>query len=168
MAKNTEQTDVDKFGTSDTETQKAASVAAARTAPVTGTYGDAVGSRQDAISKALSERETIIKQAAKEVPAQADAEAANTTALMNDLEAPLKAPVTNPLQKPLQVTDVGIHPDVTSPVNLFAAQAPALPGTGVADPRDLAPGQDMSPSPPVSSSNILPNPDKPGTNFSRL
>lgn len=51
----------------------------------------------------------------------------------------------------------GVSPDVTSPVDL---SAPVL-GSGVAKLHELAPGQSLAPSPPISSSNILPQPEKP-------
>ena len=62
----------------------------------------------------------------------------------------------------------GISPDVTSAVNVTSLGELPVPGTGVAHPDDLAPGQSMAPSPPQSSSNIVPNPDKPGTHFSKM
>ena len=52
----------------------------------------------------------------------------------------------------------GIHPDVTSPTT---GPVVNVPGTGVAKLSELAPGQSLAPSPPISSSNILPQPDKP-------
>lgn len=162
-------TDVSKFGTSDTETQKAAAGQAQLEATsFTGDAAGAVNLRVSNVQAAVAEQRAVAEQAAKEEQAQAVVASDNAAAVMNDLQAPLRAPTTNSTQKVHGVNEVGIHPDVTSPTNLMGAQEPALPGTGVADPRDLAPGQDMSPSPPVSSSNILPQPDKPGSRFSKL
>lgn len=85
-------------------------------------------------------------------------------------EQGLRAPMDNAMQKRNDIAHpTGIHPDVTSPTTGPIGQvAQNIPGTGVADIRDLAPGQDLSPSPPVSSSNILPQPNKPGSLFSKL
>ena len=82
--------------------------------------------------------------------------------------ATLRAPLDNPMQKPAaEVAPPGIHPDVTSPTSGSPGEV-KIPGTGVADIRDLAPGQSLAPSPPVSSSNIVPTPNKPGTPFAQL
>jgi hypothetical protein len=85
-------------------------------------------------------------------------------------EQGLRAPMDNAMQKRNDIAHpTGISPDVTSPTTGPVGQvARNIPGTGVADIRDLAPGQDLSPSPPVSSSNILPQPNKPGSVFSKL
>ena len=171
QARATGNTDVQKFGNADTETQKAAAGAVQITSASFSTPEQkaAVSNRQSAVEKALAERDQILQQAQKEEASQAVVEQQNVADVMTELQAPLRAPSTNPTgPKAHGVNEVGVHPDVTSPTNLYAAQTPALPGTGVADPRDLAPGQGMSPSPPVSSSNILPQPDKPGTGFSKL
>lgn len=160
------------YGNANTETQKAAA-GYAQTDMDTGrvadpALGQSVQARQSRIQQAVAEQRRVAEEAANEVR-EADKAAVEThEAVMNNLEAPLRAPTTNAMQAPREPGQVGVHPDVTSPTNLMAAEQPALPGTGVADPRDLAPGQDMSPSPPVSSSNILPQPDKPGTPFSKL
>jgi hypothetical protein len=163
------ETDVQRFGDADTETQKSAA-GTAQLAYATGQSGstDASTQRLSAVEQAVAERDKIVQQAADEAKRAEQVESANVAEVMTDLQSAPKAPVTNAMQQPLAVADVGIHPDVTSPTNLYAMQNPALPGTGVADPRDLAPGQDMSPSPPISSSNILPTPTKPGTPFSKL
>lgn len=72
-------------------------------------------------------------------------------------EAALRVP--EGLQKPAAAyAPQGISPDVTSPVTGPVVQ---VPGTGVAKLSELAPGQSLAPSPPISSSNILPQPDKP-------
>ena len=160
------------YGTANTETQKAAA-GYAQTGQSTKLAADpslagAVQSRESRIRAAVAEQQSVGKQSAEEVRRADEAAAEQHEHVMNELEAPLRAPTTNAMQAPREPGQVGIHPDVTSPTNLMAAENPALPGTGVADPRDLAPGQDMSPSPPVSSSNILPLPDKPGTHFSKL
>lgn len=170
-ARATGQTDLQKFGDADTETQKAASVAA-QVEVGSFTSADqqgAVSQRVDAVQAAVAERDKILREAQQEEQQKAVVEQQNSVDLMSNLQAPPRAPSTNATgPKAHGVNEVGIHPDVTSPTNLMAAETPALPGTGVADPRDLAPGQDMSPSPPVSSSNILPQPDKAGTGFSKL
>lgn len=85
-------------------------------------------------------------------------------------EQGLRAPMSNAMQKRNDIAHpTGISPDVTSPTTGPVGQvAQNIPGTGVADITDLAPGQDLSPSPPVSSSNILPQPNKPGSLFSKL
>lgn len=170
-ARATGQTDLQKFGDADTETQKAASVAAQAqvTSFSTSAQQGAVDQRVDAVQQAVAERDKILREAKQDEEKAAVVDQQNAADLMTSLQAPLRAPTTNATgPKAHGVNDVGVHPDVTSPTNLMAAQTPALPGTGVADPRDLAPGQDMSPSPPVSSSNILPQPDKAGTGFSKL
>ncbi len=171
QARATGDTDLQKFGDSDTETQKAA--AGAAQVRVTSFTGDvpaqAVSQRVGSVEQALAERNRVLEQAQREQEQRAVVEQQNTADVMTNLQAPLRAPADNPTgPRAHGVNEVGVHPDVTSPTNLMAAETPALPGTGVADPRDLAPGQDMSPSPPVSSSNILPQPDKPGSNFSKL
>jgi len=82
--------------------------------------------------------------------------------------ATLRAPLDNPMQKPAaEAAPPGIHPDVTSPTSGSPGEV-KIPGTGVADIRDLAPGQSLAPSPPVSSSNIVPTPNKPGSPFAQL
>lgn len=82
--------------------------------------------------------------------------------------ATLRAPLDNAMQKPAgDAAPPGIHPDVTSPTTAAPGDV-KIPGTGVADIRDLAPGQSLAPSPPVSSSNIVPTPNKPGTPFAQL
>jgi hypothetical protein len=165
------QTDLQKFGDADEQTQKAAAGAAQLevTGFSTSDQRSAVSTRVGAVERACAERDRILQQAQREQEKAAHVDEQNVAAVMNDLQAPPRAPATNATgPKAHGVNEVGIHPDVTSPTNLYAAETPALPGTGVADPRDLAPGQDMSPSPPVSSSNILPLPDKAGTPFSKL
>lgn len=171
QARATGKTDLQKFGDADTETQKAAAGAAQLevTGFTTSEQQGAVNQRVSSVEQAVAERDRILREAQKEEQQAAVVEQQNSVDLMSNLQAPLRAPSTNPTgPKAHGVNEVGVHPDVTSPTNLMAAQTPALPGTGVADPRDLAPGQDMSPSPPVSSSNILPQPDKAGTGFSKL
>lgn len=82
--------------------------------------------------------------------------------------AVLRAPLDNPMQKPAgDAAPPGIHPDVTSPTSGSPGDV-KIPGSGVADIRDLAPGQSLAPSPPVSSSNIVPTPNKPGSPFAQL
>lgn len=160
------------YGNANTETQKAAAGFAQSghdpSAVADPSLRKSVQVRLSRQEEAVAEQRRVAEEAAKQVREQQGAEAESTTHVMNELEAPLRAPTDNAYQKPAAPAQVGVHPDVTSPTNLMASEVPALPGTGVADPRDLAPGQDMSPSPPVSSSNILPQPDKPGTPFSKL
>lgn len=160
------------YGDANTETQKAAAGYAQSghdpSAVADPSLRKSVETRQSRQQQAVAEQQRVAKEAAEQARKAQAVEAEQTTHVMNELDAPLRAPTDNAMQKPAAPAQVGVHPDVTSPTNLMAAETPALPGTGVADPRDLAPGQDMSPSPPVSSSNILPQPDKPGTPFSKL
>ena len=172
-AKADEATDASAaYGDANTETQKAAAGYAQSghdpSAVADPSLQKSVQVRLSRQEEAVAEQQRVAKEAAEQARKAQAAEAEQTTHVMNELEAPLRAPTDNAMQKPAAPAQVGVHPDVTSPTNLMAAETPALPGTGVADPRDLAPGQDMSPSPPVSSSNILPQPDKPGTPFSKL
>lgn len=162
-------TDVGTFGTADLETQKAASVAAqAQYVPNDNNLTPSVGLRLDAVQQAVSERDRLVREGENRRRTHEEVVTQNQSGIMNDLQSSPKAPFDNPLQKPIEPGQTGIHPDVTSPTNAMADEQPRLPGTGVADPRDLAPGQDLSPSPPVSSSNIVPTPLKEGTNFSKV
>lgn len=110
------------------------------------------------------------QQAARD--AQAEVERLQNAGVGVDPAAPgvavMRAPLDNPMQKPAgDAAPPGIHPDVTSPTSGSPGEV-RIPGTGVADIRDLAPGQSLAPSPPVSSSNIVPTPNKPGTPFAQL
>lgn len=125
----------------------------------------AVRERQDAIARAVQDREAAARRAAGRVAqVEADAAAQRVALASTDVKEVLRAPLDNPTQR--RVAPAGIHPDVTSSTS-HALDMP-VPGTGVAELTDLAPGQDLSPSPPVSSSNILPQPDKPGSLYSKL
>jgi hypothetical protein len=126
----------------------------------------AVSQRQQAIQKAVADRSAAARRAAEQVPQMEAAEQAQLTSVANSTEGVPRAPLDNPTRKPLIDPPAGIHPDVTSSTS-HALDMP-VPGTGVAEITDLAPGQDISPSPPISSSNILPQPNKPGSLYSKL
>ena len=149
----------------DLETQKAASVEQQLATPIDSTLGTVVQQRVGLVEQAMAQRAGDLSQmhaeADKAAKAEADTHAANA-GLSGELAQTPRVPVA-PGKDPQ-----GIHPDVTSPTSAAPAVDVKIPGTGVADPRDLAPGQDLTPSPPMSSSNILPQPNKPGSVYSRL
>lgn len=136
-----------------------------------------VTSRVSDIDKAVQLREAQARAlAANEAAALAQAEVDRLASVSPQAGTPtpgqmgLRAPMDNAMQKRNDIAHpTGISPDVTSPTTGPIGQVAAnIPGTGVADIRDLAPGQDLSPSPPVSSSNILPQPNKAGSLYSKL
>lgn len=112
-------------------------------------------------------RAAQLRAEAAELERQANVSPAADAPVMQ-LAAAMRAPMTNPTQKPVAVEGAGISPDVTSPISAPGANGWEVPGTGVAELTDLAPGQDLSPSPPISSSNIAPLPNKPGSLYSKL
>lgn len=73
--------------------------------------------------------------------------------LQNDVP---RVPEDMPRKAAVVYEPQGIHPDVTS---LTTNEVPL--SDGVARLEDLAPGQSLEPSPAASSSNILPQPEKP-------
>lgn len=159
--------DVSVLGNADVETQKAAAVAASVQA------GDpqlqwAVDPRASAVQQALADRDRLLQEGETRRRQAERARQETTQRIMRDLQPEPRAPLDNPTRRPDDPQQVGVSPDVTSPTSLMHHDEPRLPGTGVADPRDLAPGQSMAPSPPISSSNIVPTPLKPGTHFSKI
>lgn len=124
----------------------------------------ATNERVDAINRAVEARNAEAKRLQDEAAKNAEGHEAMR---VDNLSVPLGSPGAeeNALRVPAGVAKPaapynpqGIHPDVTSPVT---GPAVNVPGTGVAKLSDLAPGQSLAPSPPISSSNILPQPDKP-------
>lgn len=160
------------------EVQNAAAVMAGRMA-TTGNdpvLQEQLGARVSAIDEAVALRSAqaaalVANEQAAVAQAQAEtAESVAPASVQTPGQMGLRAPMSNAMQHRSDVaTPAGIHPDVTSPTTGPIGQvAKQIPGTGVAEITDLAPGQDLSPSPPISSSNILPQPNKPGSLFSKL
>lgn len=139
------------------EVHRAAQGFAAQAA-VTTALGSTASEKQSQIEQAMTERARIVDEMADEIDRDLQAEA--------EQQAQERKLVRRPPVVPSRFA--GIHPDVTSATSTPPGDvAEHTPGTGVADPRDLAPGQDLSPCPPGGLS-IAAQPDKPGTNFSRL
>lgn len=149
----------------DLQTQKAASVEQQLATPADSHLGSVTAQRVSVVEQAMAQRASDISDMQKEADAAAESEQAVqavNAGISEDLAQTPRVPVA-PGKDPQ-----GVHPDVTSPTSATPAVDVKIPGTGVADPRDLAPGQDLTPSPPMSSSNILPQPNKPGSVYSRL
>lgn len=124
----------------------------------------ATGERVDAINAAVEARNAEAKRLQDQNAKEAEGLEANR---VDNAAVPLGSAGAdeNALRVPAGVAKPaapynpqGIHPDVTSPVT---GPVVNVPGTGVAKLSELAPGQSLAPSPPISSSNILPQPDKP-------
>lgn len=153
------------------EVHNAASVMAQRMASLTSdpTLQNQVTARQSDIEAAVQQRTSQAHAAMQQESAQIaqeQLEIAKNVSPTNPARS-LRAPTTNPTHHLVQLGDAGIHPDVTSPTTGPAADL-HIPGTGVAALEDLAPGQDLAPSPPTSSSNIVATPNKPGQLFAKL
>ena len=103
----------------------------------TGAAGEAIANKESEIREAMQQRAADVARMQAEAEERAQAEADEQAA---------KADVPE-----------GVHRVPDTPV----------PGSGVADPRDLAPGQDLSPSPPYGV-NITPQPNKAGSVYSEL
>ncbi len=149
----------------DLQTQKAASVEQQLATPIDSTLGTVVQQRVGLVEQAMAQRAGDLSQmqaeAARAEQAQAQEHRINAGVAPAGVASTPRVPVA-PDKDP-----AGIHPDVTSPTTAVPGEV-RVPGTGVADPRDLAPGQDLTPSPPMSSSNILPTPNKPGSLYAKL
>jgi hypothetical protein len=159
------------------EVHTAAAIAAGRMATVgndgllSATINNAVSQVNEAVQLREQQAQALQNQQQAR-DAQAEVERLQNAGVGVDPRAPgyaaLRAPLDNPMQKPAaDAAAPGISPDVTSPTSGSPGDV-RIPGTGVADVRDLAPGQSLAPSPPVSSSNIVPTPNKPGTPFAQL
>lgn len=149
----------------DIGTQKAASVEQQLATPPDSHLGTVTAQRVSVVEQAMAQRAqdlTQMQRDAEKAAASEQAVQAANAGLTGEMAATPRVPVA-PGKDP-----AGIHPDVTSPTSATPAVDLPVPGTGVADPRDLAPGQDLTPSPPMSSSNILPQPNKPGSVYSKL
>ena len=138
----------------------AQAVAAQAVAADAGTGGDAfsaaVSDHKSDIEKALAERESVVGEMKSEYEQSAkDAKKAQNTQQKRHEE--LAHHVV-----PRTVEDI---PPAVGPGP--APTPTTAPGTGVADPRDLAPGQDLSPCPPGGVS-IAPQPNKEGSLFSKI
>jgi type II secretory pathway pseudopilin PulG len=159
------------------EVHQAAAIAAGRMATVgnEGLVASTIDAKVGQINEAVQLREAQAQALAAQQQArdaQAEVERLHNAGVGVDPTQPgyaqLRAPLDNPMQKPAaDSAPAGISPDVTSPTSGSVGEV-KIPGTGVADIRDLAPGQSLAPSPPVSSSNIVPTPNKPGTPFAQL
>ena len=101
---------------------------------------------------AKTTKKAAAKRAAK--PAKVQAEVVQPSA-----DGPTLARTVSedqPRKKPVQYQRDEVHPDVTS-----LGGPKAVLGNGIAKHEDLAPGQSLEPSPPASSSNILPQEENP-------
>lgn len=151
------------------ETAVAAHAVAAEHALVdtnTGAFNDEVGSREQRIRQALSEREAKVGQMRSEKERQWHGHhAAPATVVARPGATPLRVPAGPDDAAAPTVDEQGNEILPTPPAAVAAPHGP--PGTGVADPADLAPGQSLEPSPP-GGVNIAPLPDKPGSVFSKL
>ena len=149
----------------DLETQKAASVEQQLATPIDSHLGAVVAPRVSVVEQAMAQRAADVNQMQQEADRARESEQAVRAA---------NAGISGDIAATPRVPDVsgrdpqGVHPDVTSPTSAAPAVDVPVPGTGVADPRDLAPGQDLTPSPPISSSNILPTPNKAGSVYAKL
>lgn len=128
------------------------------------TLADATGERMSAIDAAVKARSDearrIQDQNAKAAEGEEAMRVENQSVPLDSMgaaEAEMRVPA-GVAKAAVTYEAQGISPDVTSPTT---GPVVHVPGTGVAKLSELAPGQSLAPSPPISSSNILPQPDKP-------
>lgn len=123
-----------------------------------------VRNRESEVQKAVSQRESDVKSMQKDFDGRERTEVVRRKEMRTSMAPAMRVPV----EPGSRTVPTGIDADVTSPVAVGVGALPDhMPGTGVADPKDLAPGQSLEPSPPGGVA-IAPLPNKPGTLYSKL
>lgn len=149
----------------DNSAEAAAAAIAGRSATLGATTGlsefdDNVATRESDVLDALNQRNADVRKMHSEEERRRNEEQERRD---RDREKQRERTLNTAMETRVPVTE-----DTVSPVGPGPARpANRVPGTGVADPKDLAPGQDLRPSPPGGVS-ITPLPDKPGTKYSAL